>query len=329
VSTSDQTILVTGGAGYIGSHLTRLLIEAGYRVRVLDVLCYGGDSLSPLHSSDKFELINADIRNREAVVSALKGVSGVVHLAAIVGDPSCASQPELAREVNKVAAEMLCDEAIKAGVSRFVFASTCSNYGKMADHNGYVDEDSPLAPISLYAELKVGFEKYLTERTSDNFTPVCLRFATAFGLSPRMRFDLTVNEFTREIVLGRRLEVFGEEFWRPYCHASDLARACVLALQADRELVAGKAFNVGESHGNFQKLTLVKIILETLGRGYELVRFVSRKEDPRDYRVKFSKIYKTLGFTVSRTVPQGVREIIDALESKQFTNPDDPNYRNV
>jgi len=325
----DDIILVTGGAGYIGSHLTAQLLAAGYRVRVLDALLYGDDGIRTCLSSDKFGLITGDIRDEAAVSRALDGVTSVVHLAAVVGDPSCAKQPALATEVNKTAGETLCNLAKRSGVRRFIFASTCSNYGKMADHNGYVDEESPLRPVSLYAELKVGFEKYLTEHAGNGFEPVCLRFATAFGLSARMRFDLTVNEFTRELTLGRKLEVFGEEFWRPYCHAGDLARACVMALEASPDLVAGKAFNVGESHGNYQKLTLVKIILEQLGRGYELVRFVTRGEDPRDYRVKFSKIYRTLGFTITKTVPQGIREIIESIESGQFKEPDDPRYRNL
>jgi nucleoside-diphosphate-sugar epimerase len=325
---TDQLIMVTGGAGYVGSRVVALLLRQGYRVRVIDRLTYGGEALLPFLSSPQLELRTFDLKEKQAVEEALHGVAGVVHLAAIVGDPACARQPQLARETNKDAAEQLCELAIKSGVRRFVFASTCSNYGKMSDPNGYVDENSDLNPVSLYAELKVGFEKFLMNRRSASFTPVCLRFATAYGLSGRMRFDLTVNEFTRELALGRKLEIFGEKFWRPYCHVADLARACHAALDADENQVSGRAFNVGDTAENYQKQMLAEEISKQIDGAEKLVSYVHKAEDPRDYRVNFSRIQTELGFTLTRRVPDGIAEIIDALKSGIIREPDHPRYQN-
>jgi nucleoside-diphosphate-sugar epimerase len=326
---SDPQILVTGGAGYIGSQVVTELLGSGYRVRVLDQLCYGGEALLPFASSPRFDLQVGDIRDRSKVQESLADISAVVHLAAIVGDPCCARQPQLAREVNRDAAEALCDLAIKGGVKRFIFASTCSNYGKMRDPDGYVDENSELHPVSLYAELKVGFEKYLLSKQNDHFSPVCLRFATAYGLSERMRFDLTVNEFTRNLALGRKLEIFGESFWRPYCHVSDLAHACCTAVKAETESVAGRAFNVGDTQENYQKRTLATLISGQLGGVDHLISYVHKAEDPRDYRVNFSRIQQVLGFRVRKRVPDGITEIIGALRSGIIREPDNPRYCNL
>ena len=187
-----ETILVTGGAGYIGSVLVQLLLQRGSRVRVLDNLRWGGESLLSAMNRDGFELQHGDIRNRAGLKRALQGVRAVIHLAAIVGDPACRAEPELARETNLHASVELFDASVRQGIERFVSVSTCSNYGRMADPTIACGEDAELRPVSLYAELKVQFERYLLESTA----PICatsLRFATAYGLSPRMRFDLTVN----------------------------------------------------------------------------------------------------------------------------------------
>ena len=199
----------------------------------------------------------------------------------------------------------------------------------MTDPNGYVDEDSHLKPVSLYAELKVSFEKYLLSQHQSGFTPVCLRFATAYGLSPRPRFDLTVNEFTRELTLGNELDVFGEQFWRPYCHTIDISRAVIAILEANENLVTHQAFNVGDTAENYQKKTLIELILRELPGRSRLVRYVHRNEDPRDYRVSFSKIKDTLGYAITRRVPDGIREYIQAIESGIIANPRDPLYRNT
>jgi len=321
-------ILVTGGAGYIGSVLVRQLLNAGYRVRVLDNLMFGGESILDLLDNPKFEFILGDVRNRKDLDQASKGVFAVAHLAAIVGDPACSASPELAIEVNRNGSKMLFESAVKNGVRRFVFASTCSNYGKMDDSGSYVDENSPLAPVSLYAEEKVSFEKYLLEQKSQNVTvPVCLRFSTVYGLSQRPRFDLTVNEFTKELALGRELLVYGQQFWRPYCHVADLARSVLAVIETDESKMAFEVFNVGSTKENYTKEMIVNEIRKQLPDSR--IKYVKKKEDPRDYRVNFEKINKELDFDITVTVPEGIRNLVTAIRSGMFIDVDDKKYKNI
>lgn len=323
-----KKVLVSGGAGYIGSVLVRLLLEKGFAVRVIDKLSFGGEPLLDWLNHPQFEFVKGDIRNEADVAAALQGVDAVAHLAAIVGDPACAQEPELARATNYDASVQFYNLAEKAGAKRFVFASTCSNYGKMEDPEGYVNEDSQLAPVSLYAETKVAVEKFLLGQERGNTCkPVCLRFSTVYGISMRPRFDLTVNEFTRELALGRELVVFGEQFWRPYCHVVDLARSVVAVLEAPEEKVAYDVFNVGDTAENYQKKMIVDAILEQLPDSR--VKYVSKNEDPRDYRVNFSKIKERLGFTITMRVPDGIRQIRQVISAGFLNDPDDARYRNI
>lgn len=323
----NTKILVTGGAGYIGSTLTPLLLDTGHEVRVLDFLAYGGESLLGVWNKPGFEFIRGDIRDRATVRSALEGRDAVVHLAAIVGDPACGRQADLARAINLDASLALIEESQRAGVDRFIFASTCSNYGKMKDSRQYVDEESELRPVSLYAETKVAVELALL-RGSHNYgwcaTP--LRFSTVYGVSPRMRFDLTVNEFTMEMLTKKRLQVFGEQFWRPYIHVSDVARAIQLVLNSAKELVGGCVFNVGATDQNFQKQQLIEMIRPYAPEAS--VQFVHKEEDPRDYRVSFARISGQLGFKTTLTVPDGIGEVARMIESNVITNFRDKKYRN-
>jgi nucleoside-diphosphate-sugar epimerase len=324
----NRTILVTGAAGYIGSVLTRQLLDAGFRVRGLDALFFAGESLLFACGHRNFEFIKGDVRDEDTVARALEDVYGVVHLAAIVGDPACSKQPDLAREINWTATRALFDRcAATPSVKRFVFASTCSNYGKMQG-DGYLTETSALNPVSLYAELKVLFEKHLMGATlRPDFVPTALRFATVYGLSPRVRFDLTVNEFVREVTLGRQLRIFGEQFWRPYCHVEDLARACGLVLEADAGMVRQDVFGVGDTGENYQKKMLAEELVKIVPDAR--IEYVARQEDPRDYRVDFSKIRDRLGFKVSKRVPDGMREIHKMLVDGMLVDPDAKAYQNI
>lgn len=325
-----ETVLITGGAGYIGSLVAGHLLDAGYRVVVIDKLSFGGEALVPLWGREGFAFVFGDICRPESLRRVFDGyaVDHVVHLAAIVGDPACAKQPELARAVNYEASLSLLDLASRAGIKRFIFASTCSNYGKMDQAEAYLDESSRLAPVSLYAELKVQVEKHILEGLPRNgsLAPVCLRFATVYGVSPRMRFDLTVNEFTKELALGRELSVFGEQFWRPYCHVRDFSRAIKLALTAPRDRVAFNVYNVGDTGENYRKSMIIDEIRKLIPDAR--VEYVARVEDPRDYRVSFDKIAADLGFRILRRVPDGIREIKQLIDGHILMDPDEARYRN-
>jgi len=324
----SQHVLVTGGAGYTGSVLVHRLLASGRRVRVVDSLRFGGESLLAALGHSRFELIPGDIRDRECMQSALAGVDSLVHLAAVVGDPACAAEPDLAREVNQGASEQLYELADEAGVRRFVFASTCSNYGRTADGERLADETFELRPVSLYAETKVATERFLLAQSrARTAQPTCLRFATVYGLSPRPRFDLTVNEFTRDLVLGRTLEVYGAQFWRPYCHVRDKARAIAAVLEAPPDEVAFEVFNVGDTSENYTKQMVVAAILEQGVEGH--VVHVERREDPRDYRVSFDKIQRRLGFAARYRVADGIREIAAAIRDGVIRDPDARRWTNL
>jgi len=327
-----KRILVTGGAGYVGSVLVRYLLTSGrYSVTCLDNLRFGAESLLGLEKDPNFRLANCDLTSFDAVDAVLKSeqFDGIVHLAAIVGDPACKNEPELATKINFDASVHLLQAAMEQRIRRFVFASTCSNYGKMQGNGEYVDEESPLAPVSLYAELKVKVERFiLTEMPKvDWFAPTCLRFSTVYGISPRMRFDLTVNEFTKDVAKGRELVVFGEQFWRPYCHVQDFARAIDTVLCAPREKVAYNVFNVGDTNENYTKRMLVDELVRQAPE--TKVRYVHRNEDPRDYKVDFAKIKSTLGFGISRRVPDGISEIIGLVKSGSIPDTEDQRYYNI
>lgn len=322
-----STTLVTGGAGYVGSMLVSELLATGRTVRVLDSLLHGNvPSLLLAWPNPRFEFVRADVRDADAVAAALDGADEVVHLAAIVGDPACAREPELAREVNEGATLSLLESAAAAGVQRFVFASTCSNYGKVESTGALATEDWDLRPVSLYAETKVAAELEVLGRADEGFATTCLRLATVYGTSPRMRFDLTVNEFTRDVVLHGDLVVYGEQFWRPYIHVLDVARAVRTALEAPSEQVSGNVFNAGATAENYRKLDIVELLRQRVPTAE--IQFVKKDEDPRDYRVSFEKIERVLGYKAECTVEEGIDELIALLRSGLLDDPYAGVYRN-
>lgn len=322
-------VLVTGGAGYIGSVLVRILLQKGYQVIVMDSLKFGGDALYDVAQHPNFEFFKGDIRNEEDIDSVLgKKIDAIAHLAAIVGDPACSKFSDEAKEVNWTASVSLFEKAEKAGVKRFVFASTCSNYGKMADPDSYVDENSELRPVSLYAELKVKFENYLLkDRKDSKICATALRFSTVYGFSPRIRFDLTVNEFTRNVCLTGEQEIWGPQFNRPYCHVDDLARSVVLVLEAPEEKVKSNVFNVGDTTENYSKRMLMEEIQKQMPEAKAI--YVEKTEDPRDYRVNCDKIKSNLGFTITKKVPDGIREIMKLMKSGMITDAHSQKFRNI
>ncbi len=245
-----------------------------------------------------------------------------------MGDPACAVDPVLTKSINIDGSVNLYTEAEKAGVEKFVFASTCSNYGKMKDPNSFVNEESELAPVSLYAETKVYVEKYLLEQPKTNKChPTCLRFSTVYGLSLRPRFDLTVNEFSKDLAMGKDLTIFGEQFWRPYCHVVDLARSVIAVFEGDSLKTSFNVYNVGDTSENYQKQMIIDVILKKIPNAN--VKYVAKNEDPRDYRVSFEKIKLDLGFEITKKVTDGVDQIIKSVKDGFILNPDDPKYKNI
>lgn len=321
-------VLVTGGAGYIGSVLVRQLLQKGFKVRAFDSLKFGGDALYDVMLNPDFEFMLGDVRNSEEVEKALEGIDAIAHLAAIVGDPACKKFSDEAKETNWNGSVALFEAAEKAGVKRFVFASTCSNYGKMPDPDSFVTETSALNPVSLYAELKVKFEKYLLEERKDSkMCSTSLRFSTVYGFSPRIRFDLTVNEFTRNAAIHGEQEIWGAQFWRPYCHVEDLARAVVLVLESPEEKVRANVFNVGSTEENYNKGMIIEEVCKVVPN--VKVHYVESSEDPRDYRVNFDKIKKELGYTITKKVPNGVKEIYSLIKTGIVTDPFGQKFRNI
>lgn len=323
-SPSKRDILVIGGAGYIGSVLCPALLDAGHHVRVLDSLLYdNSDSLATIADHEHFAFHHGDVRSANDVAAAMDGITDVVLLAALVGDPVCKRNPELARETNLDGARAVIRAAGEASVGRLVFASTCSNYGLREDDTPAGEEDE-LHPLSLYAETKVQMEHELLGNEHP-FDPTVLRVSTAFGASPRMRFDLTVSEFTRELALGHALEVYDADTWRPYCHVSDISRAILMVLAAPADQVGGEVFNVGGDDSNHTKRSIVDAALAALGGGE--VKWSEGGVDARNYRVSFAKIQERLGFFPDQTVEGAVRQLAKAIRAGMFSDVESRSLR--
>jgi len=320
-SSFDKTVLVIGGAGYIGSVLVRRLLERGYKVKVLDVLLYNNVlSLNELKTNPGYSFIKGDFCDKKTLNKTLDGVTDLVLLAALVGDPICKKYPNEANRVNLNGSIQLLDSLNGRGIDRFVFLSTCSNYGLRPDETPAVEE-TELNPKSLYAETKVAVERYILENYDNfDFCPVILRSATAFGLSPRMRFDLTISEFTRELVLGRELLVYDENTWRPYCHVDDISGAIIKVIEADWLSVRGEIFNVGSNTENYTKKDIVNIICEKVKNCR--INYKQGGFDPRNYRVSFDKITSVLGFANKYNVPGAVEKLIEAIKNGRFEDVD-------
>ena len=307
--TSIQSILVTGGAGYVGSILTNELVKKNYDVKVVDSLVYGDAGISSLINDKKIEFFNLDIRDSSKIASILKNVDCVIHLAAIVGEPLCKKIPEAAKQINEIATKNLVNLCKNNNVKRFIFASTCSNYGSSLN---IVDESSPVKPLSLYSECKVNSEKYIIDNNSNKFQTCILRFATAHGLSPRMRFDLLVQEFLHDALVDKKISIFGEDFWRPLIHVDDMASACISVVDASSNTISGQIFNVGSSNENYTKKQLANIIQKHVSD--IKIEIVKSKTDPRNYKVSFDKIKQILNFQPKRTVENSVVEILSKIE---------------
>jgi len=319
----NDTILVVGGAGYIGSIVVAKLLQRGRSVRLLDSLVYGDQSIAPLLNHPKLEFMSGDCRNIRDVVGAMNQATSVIHLAAIVGDPACAEDNENAYQINYAATRMLVEIAKGAGIERFIFASSCSVYG--ASEN-LMDEKSEALPVSLYAETKLQSEKVLLEAASHTFHPTILRFATVFGLAPRPRFDLVVNLLTAKAIQDGVITIYNGSQWRPFIHVQDIAEAVVQTLAAPVEAVSGEIFNVGDDRLNFTLAEVAEKIRTQIP--LTQIEFVENS-DRRNYRVSFQKIRNCIGFTAQHTVESGITEIRQSFERGEIHDYRRPFYSNV
>jgi nucleoside-diphosphate-sugar epimerase len=327
-----QRILVTGGAGYIGSLLTGVLLQRGHHVTVVDDLLFGGESLLAYFAHPHFRFLKGDVCE-PCVLNRIKvglNYDAVVHLAAIVGFPACqAVGRQVAWRYNVESVQRVFEMAEEIGAERFVFSSTYSNYGLTTDGKP-VTEDSPLHPQSLYAETKIAAEQYLlgVARTS-RCAPLVFRFATLFGISPRTRFDLIVNQFVMEAMKRRELIIYQRGYSRSFVHVRDVVEGIARALEAPAERIRGQVFNLGSDNGNHTKdeiVALVQKYVEGLRVSYKDLSFGG---DMRDITVSFAKIKRELAFDPQISVEEGIREVRDALELGLVTDASDARYRNA
>lgn len=303
-------ILVTGGAGYVGSSLVPALLEQGHRVRVLDSLKFGGHGLLPCCQNRFFELTKGDVCDEAAMAKALEGVDAVVHLAAIVGYPACKKEPQVAQATNVEGTKVLLK--LRKPDQKILYASTGSIYGSVPDY--VCNENTPMAPITLYGETKAQAEEMILNAGN----AVAYRFATAFGVSNRMRLDLMPNDFTYQAVKNRNLIVYEGGFKRTFVHVRDMARSFMFAL--DRwDDVKDDVYNVGHESMNFTKEDVARQILKHVDYYLHFAE-VGSDADQRNYEVSYEKIRKK-GFEVTIDLSTGIAELVRAARLIEFQNP--------
>jgi nucleoside-diphosphate-sugar epimerase len=308
-----KTILLIGGAGYVGTVTTSHFLKLGYKVRVIDNFIYENQEAVHAYLGDEnYEFIFGDFSNKSVLEKASEGIKNVVILGGLVGDPITKKYPEEANKINEIGIQTCIDYFDNKNIDKLIFISTCSNYGLIKEDE-LADENFILNPLSLYAKAKVAAEYHLmSKRGKVSYSGTVLRFATAFGLSPRMRFDLSVSEFVRDLYYGVELLVFDEYTWRPYCHIRDFARLIELVLDADTSKVNFEIFNAGGEVNNFTKKMIVDAISSQIPD--VKIKYGSNGSDPRNYKVSFKKVKEVLGFEPKYTVQEGIAELINALK---------------
>ena len=307
-------ILVTGGAGYVGTTLVPMLLREGHQVLVLDPLMYGGSGLLPLFGLPGFDFIRGDVCDAATIKRALRGADAIIHLAAVVGYPACKRDPDLATKVNVEGTHLL--NALRDPDQKLIFASTGSNYGAVVGE--LCTEETPLRPVSLYGETKTKAEQGLLKTGN----VVVYRFATAFGVSSRMRLDLMINDFVYSAVRNRNLLIYEASFKRTFIHVRDMARAFVFALE-NYDRMRDNAYNVGDERNNFSKRDVAYLIQRYVDY-YLHFADVGKDEDQRNYEVSYEKLRAT-GFQCLTSVEDGIRELSAAATALEVRSP----YANV
>jgi len=319
------SVLVIGGAGYVGTCLVSQLLQKGYRVRILDLLLFGTNPLDQIIEHPKCELFVGDFRNAQTLIQATRDMDAIVHLGGIVGDPACSLDDDLTIDVNLTATTLLVETCKLMNISRLVFASSCSVYGQ--GEESCLTEESAVNPISLYARTKIAAEWVLLEQSSEHFLPTVLRFGTLFGLSARPRFDLVVNLLTAKAITDKRIQIFGGSQWRPFVHVKDASKAIVAVLEAPLSKVGSQIFNVGSNEMNCQ-IRAVGEMVASVVEDTEL-EIDNVKEDDRNYIVSFDKLEKILNIKLNTTILAGIEEIKLAFLQGRLKNADCAEYSNV
>ncbi|HKY79469.1 MAG TPA: NAD(P)-dependent oxidoreductase [Anaerolineales bacterium] len=332
-SADPKHVLITGGAGYIGSLLAGELLRTGYRVTVLDKLLFGGDSLVNYLIHPNFHFAKMDVWEPRGLRQTFKGQENipdaVVHLAAIVGFPACqAVGRQVAWRYNVEATQHVFEQAEELGVKRFVFASSYSNYG-LSPSGQSVTEESPLNPQSLYAETKIAAEQALLDGKDARCVPLIFRLATLYGISPRTRFDLIVNQFVLDAYTKRDLLIYQRGYSRSFVHVRDVVAGLILGLEAPEATVRGQVFNLGTEKGNYRKDEIVEFVLKRLPETAVRYKDLTFGGDMRDISVSFAKIRRQLGYKTKFGVDDGVREVLHALQQGLIRNPQDERFRNA
>jgi nucleoside-diphosphate-sugar epimerase len=319
-----KKVLVTGGCGYIGSIIVPMLLENNYKVRVLDKLYFGDESLAEVRG--KIEFIAGDVRELKDKV--LEGIDAVIHLGSLSNDPTADFDPLATQDINYNGTVRLARACKERGISHFTFASTAAVYGFHL--SGLADESLSPKPQSVYAQSKYDAELSLQQLADDTFCPVILRQATAFGFSPRMRWDIVVNAFVMHAFKTGQLDIwYGGEAWRPFVHVKDIARAHIRCLEAQPSEVCGQTFNL--VYGNYRIIDLAQQVKKALSE-IELdvsIKVDYRQVDNRSYQVNGKKIKKTLQFTPSISIAEGVKEIAQVLTQGKYRDFDHPVYYNL
>lgn len=319
-----KTVLVTGGAGYVGAVLVPKLLQAGYEVKVLDLYLYGKDVLAAVKNHPHLEEIQGDIRDRYLLEKIMPGCDAVIHLACISNDPSFELDPDLGRSINYDAFFDLVDVAKDAGVKRFIYASSSSVYGIKDTEN--VTEDLPLMPLTDYSRYKALCEEVLLSKREPGFVTLILRPATVCGYSSRQRLDLVVNIFTNQAIHNGKISVFGGENKRPSLHIEDMVELYLKSLQWPDEAIDGKIFNVG--YENYTVTQIADMTRKVVGESVEIV--TTPTNDRRSYYISSEKIKQELGFVPSHTVEDAIQDLVAAFKANQIPNSlTDSRYYNV
>jgi nucleoside-diphosphate-sugar epimerase len=322
-SGGHRHVTVIGGAGFVGSVLIPKLLDRDYDVTVLDAFLYGQEAIVEHAGRHRLTFVRGDLRSVEAVTRGCRHADAIIHLGGLVGDPSCALDEDLTLGINLNATNTILEVARGLGIERLLFASSCAVYGAS---DGLLDEQSELAPVSIYAKTKAESEKLLIAAADESFSPTALRFGTFYGLSPRPRFDLVVNLLAAKAVREGSISIFGGSQWRPFVHVEDGVDAILAALEAPVEVVRGQAFNIGSDEQNHTLNEVAEMIRE-LTPGVEIVNQGSAEVEA-NYRVSFAKLRDQLDFTARHTLRDGIREIQDALVSERISDYQEARYSN-